>query len=427
MDRISFRLLELFFINNESSRAIQKKLRNEFGKFRSLKEILDFAKKVAKNLRSSLHHQRGRTDDDIWQEEWKGEYFSAPISNFWTFTNLCNLNCTHCAWDSSRPLSDELDTEACLRLIDQQYQIGVCELSFSGGEPLAKKKQLLQMGNYATKLGFHLGLATNATLVNDEVADELMGAGFSEVQVSVEGIEAHDSIRGRGVWDRTITGIRVLKHKRFDVTFAVTVNKTNFNELDSIFEMAIREGVKNVRFVRFVPIGRGKRNMSLFEFSVQDEVKLANILWQKRWELFPKITVTFNKHYVSIGATKSPQMGSIPESFGWNWDCPSGRSRICIMPQGKVAPCPLIGSLGLSGGDIREKSLKDIWEGSEFFQHIRSGKQRHNQSCAGCNFWSKCSGGCKASSYAHYGDLMAIDPLCFYEIGDLVQGGGHVT
>lgn len=427
LDQVSFMLLELFFIHKENLAAIQKTLKDEFGQSCSHEEILNFAKEASKNLGFSLLSQRGRTDNDIWEENWKGEYFSAPVSNFWSFTNLCNLNCTHCAWSSSKPLPDELSVEQCLRLLDQQHQMGVCEISFSGGEPLTKKKQLLQMGRYAKDLGFHLGLATNATLVNNETADELMDAGFDEVQVSVEGLEAHDNIRGRGVWDKTIEGIRILKRKNFDVTFAVAINKTNLNEIDPIFEMAIREGIKNVRFVRFVPIGRGKRNMDLFEFSVQEEIKLADLLWRKRWELSQKITVTFNKHYVSIGVIKNPLMGSIPETFGWNWDCPSGRSRICIMPQGKVAPCPLIGSLGLSGGDIRESSLKDIWEKSDFFRYVRSDKQQHNQSCAECGLWSKCSGGCKASSYAHYEDLMAIDPLCLREIGDIAQESGYGT
>jgi len=416
LDRPSFRLVELYFISGldiESTRTI---LRNEMDYEATIKEIEQFIGRLEQKFGlQSLQQQRGFKDDNIWVHEWHGQYFSAPVSNFWTFTNLCNLQCTHCAWNSKTPLLGELDAKECCDLIDDMHTMGVCELSFSGGEPLTKKEQLLVMAAYATKKNFHLCLATNATLVTNEVADELLHAGINEVQISVEGLEAHESIRGRGVWRKTVEGIKIFRQKNFEITFAVAINKTNFNELDNIFTIAKSESVKNVRFVRFIPIGRGKRNMSQFKFSLEEEFELAGILWRKRWELYPDIVITFNKHYVSLGVMKNPQLGNIPqETFAWNWDCPSARSRICIMPQGKVAPCPLIGSLGLDGGNIKNQSLQDIWENSEFFQYVRTDKRQHNAKCANCVLWAKCAGGCKASSYAHTHQLMSPDPLCLH-------------
>jgi len=416
LNRPAFRLVELACIQGQEMATIQRSLKNELNYESGIREMEQFLKDSQLKLGTALDLQVGTKENTIWEKKWSGQYFSAPINNFWTFTNLCNLHCTHCAWDSARPLPDELTLKQCLQLIDQMQSMGVCELSFSGGEPLTKKKQLLSMAAYATARKFHLGLATNATLINQTVADELGQAGFSEIQVSFEGLEAHENIRGRGVWSKTIEGVRLLVRNGFDITFAVAINKTNFGELDNIFATAIKEGVKNIRFVRFIPIGRGQRNMNLFEFSVEEEIRLAKILWQKRWELHDQLIITFNKHYVSIGVQDKPELGCIPETFGWNWDCPSGRSRLCIMPQGKVAPCPLIGSLGLNGGDIREQSLADIWGHSEFFHQIRTDKRQHNKQCASCSLWAKCSGGCKAASMAHFGKLMEIDPLCLQEI-----------
>lgn len=408
LDVRSFKLIEMFFIQGKSVSEIH----NEFEREDSIQMIERFIKQSENRLGDSIKKQRGHTDDAIWQKEWNKKNFSAPISNFWTFTNLCNLRCTHCAWDSAKSLPDELGEEECKCLIKELFDMGVCELSFSGGEPLTKKKQLLEMATYSTKLGFHLGMATNAILIDSVVADELLHVGINEVQVSFEGLEAHENIRGRGVWERTINSVKIMKQKGFDITFAVAINKTNLHELDNIFATAKKAGVKNVRFVRFIPIGRGKRNMEQFEFSVKEERMLADTLWQKRWEFFPETIVTFNKHYASIGAISHPKLGNIPDTFSWNWDCPSGRSRICIMPQGKVAPCPLIGSLGLDGGSVKETSLQEIWDYSEFFRFVRTRKLEHNKSCQSCNLWNKCSGGCKAASYAYFEEMMAPDPLC---------------
>lgn len=412
LDKPSFRLIELFFISAMEIQKIQNSLKNEFDINFTVQQIEEFVEKTQKLLGKSLSQQRGIIADAIWNKEWSRQYFSAPISNFWSFTNLCNLHCTHCAWNSSRPLPGELNTLQCKKLIDEMLEMGVCELSFSGGEPLTKKVQLLEMASYAKKLCFHLGLATNATLINDTVAEELLNSGFDEMQVSFEGLESHEVIRGKGIWDKTIAGIRVLKKYGVEITFSTTINKTNLNELETIFEVAKKEEVKNIRFVRFIPIGRGKTNIGQFELSADEEIKLAETLWQKRWELFPETILTFNKHYVSIGLLKDPKPLKETKMFAWNWDCPSGRSRICIMPEGKVAPCPLIGSLGLYGGDVTKESLKEIWENSDFFNLIRTDKRQHDSKCQTCNLWTSCSGGCKAASYAQQGKLMAEDPLC---------------
>lgn len=419
LDRPSFRVMELGFIQGKDVAGIQSELISQFDEDWSETMINEALQTAQARLGKSVMSQRGRTDNEIWTGQWHGQYFSAPVSNFWSFTNLCNLHCEHCAWNSHRPLPNELNTAQCIQLIDDMLDMGVCELSFSGGEPLTKKAQLLAMAQHGHELGFCLGLATNATMIDPTTADELRHVGIREVQVSFEGLEAHDSIRGRGVLERTFKGVQVLRDHGFDLTFSVTINKTNLAELDNIFKMSQQAGVRNVRFVRFVPIGRGKSNLQMFQLTRQQEIALAGELWKKRWELYPHTMVTFNKHYVAIGVMRNPQLGNIPPTFAWNWDCPSGRHRICVMPQGKVAPCPLIGSLGLSGGDVTKTPLAEIWEKSRFFKYIRSDKRRHDATCSTCTLWQQCSGGCKAASYATSGRLMAADPLCLQDLDEV--------
>ena len=91
--------------------------------------------------------------------------------------------------------------------MDNLVEMGVFEISFSGGKPLVLKKKLLNLGKQANRLGFHLNLATNATLITEETVDDLLNAGFHEIQVSVEGLEAHD------------------RKASVEITFAVATNK----------------------------------------------------------------------------------------------------------------------------------------------------------------------------------------------------------
>ncbi|MDD5590193.1 MAG: radical SAM protein, partial [Candidatus Portnoybacteria bacterium] len=271
LNKQAFRTIELSFVQGANIERIRRSLKNDLDLERSSQEIENFIQTTENRFgKVVLSQQRGSSANELWSVDWNQKHFIAPISNFWSFTNLCNLHCTHCAWNSSQPLKRELNTEFCKALINEMKEIGVCELSFSGGEPLTRKNQLLAMAKHAKKSGFHLGLATNATLINTLVAEQLAEAGFSEIQVSVEGLEAHEAIRGKGIWEKTMAGIRILKTAGFQITFSTTINKTNLNELDNIFKMAKAEGIRDVRFVRFVPIGRGKSNIDLFALSPEE-------------------------------------------------------------------------------------------------------------------------------------------------------------
>jgi len=419
LDKLSFRAVELF-AQKMNLGTIHQTLKEEFEISFKVDDLKKFLTSIIKKFGESvIFKQRGCNTEDIWNQRWKGTHLSSPVLVYWTFTNLCNLGCTHCAWNSGKPLPTELNTEECKKIIDELVKLGVGYISFSGGEPLTKKKQLTEMANYAKKQGIPVGLATNATLIDKKTAKELKTIDFADIQISMEGLEAHDIIRGKGVYEKTIKGTKLLIEEGIPCTFAVAINKTNTNEIDNIIKLAKEIGVKRIRFVRFIPIGRGKSNYEMFELDVNEEVDLALTLWRKRWEEFNNgLVITFNKQYVNIGALYEPQLGNISSLALWDWDCPAGRIRICIMPDGSVSPCPLLGSLGLSTGNLREDSLIEIWENSKLFKMVRQEKNIMNSECRDCSFWKLCRGGCKASAYAYFNNLMEIDRLCFKKLGE---------
>lgn len=422
LDKPSFRVVEMMR-QNLSPTDMVAILTHEMDHQTTTEELGEFIDALKTHLPSeSLQIQVGNKSDKIWQQEPNPQYLSAPVNVYWSFTNRCNLGCSHCAWSSGRCLPDELTTEESLDVIDQIIEMGACEVSFSGGEPMTRLDQLIAMASKCRSHGLHLGLATNATMIDEESADLLVSNGFGEIQISMEGLEAHDVIRGKGVFERTMRGVDLLRDRGVELAFAVAINKTNRSEVDNIIGLAKDHGVSAIRFVRFIPIGRGERNMDMFEMTVEEEYDLARDLWRKRWQNIDEVAINFNKTYVSIGMHYDRSSSPIDHELQWTWDCPAGRSRLCIMPQGLVAPCPLIGSLGLSGGNVREQSLREIWETSEFFDEIRQEKRAHNDKCASCPSWDECKGGCKASSHAFGLGLMEPDRLCIwnFELAEVI-------
>ena len=68
-------------------------------------------------------------------------------------------------------------------------------LDITGGEPLLRKEFFDIMG-IAHDLGFHWGMTSNATLIDDSVANDLRRSGMATISVSIDGLEAtHDAFR----------------------------------------------------------------------------------------------------------------------------------------------------------------------------------------------------------------------------------------
>ncbi len=142
---------------------------------------------------------------------------------------LCNIECTHCFISSSpRNRSHEMmslgDVQARL---DEARQLGVREYYFTGGEPFMNRDMLpileatLQQGP-ATVL-------TNGMLLRPEVCRKLRelfdASDYSlDLRVSLDGFdrESHDAIRGKGVWDRVMIGLKNLADAGLNPVITVT-------------------------------------------------------------------------------------------------------------------------------------------------------------------------------------------------------------
>lgn len=100
-------------------------------------------------------------------------YIGFPAHPVWEMTTACNLRCIHCHASGGKPAADELKTDEAKRLLDQLAQVLEFRMmAFTGGEPLVRK-DLFELLAYSQALGFTNTMATNATLIDDDVARRL--------------------------------------------------------------------------------------------------------------------------------------------------------------------------------------------------------------------------------------------------------------
>ena len=117
-----------------------------------------------------------------------------PVAVAWLITGRCNLNCCYCKWKDERQ-SDELDTAAVKRLIDQMKAAGVRLISFTGGEPLVRG-DMGEIIRYVKSHGLVCKLNSNGMLVQQRL-DDLRPLDL--LQISVDGPpQVQDQLRGAG-------------------------------------------------------------------------------------------------------------------------------------------------------------------------------------------------------------------------------------
>lgn len=123
-------------------------------------------------------------------------------------TNHCNLRCSICSLDDSRP-KGYMDWDLYEHLIDEARKMRVTEIRlFLAGEPLLHP-EIAKMVNLADTNGFRTSIHTNATCLTRELGCQLIEAGLSEITFSFDGetSQEYERIRVGAEFDKTLSNI----------------------------------------------------------------------------------------------------------------------------------------------------------------------------------------------------------------------------
>ena len=327
----------------------------------------------------------------------------------WNLTRRCNLECAHCyiAAGPRETAAGELDTAACLDIVDQVLAVSPTPmLILSGGEPLLRQ-DLTQIARYASEKGATVVVGTNGTLLSDERIAGLKAAGVRGVAVSVDSLRPayHDNFRhGRGSLADTQRAVARLTRQRLDFIIQTTVTKGNRAELETLIEWAARQGAVSFNCYFLVSTGRGA---ALTDLAPADyEAVLADLArWQREYRGRMLVRAKCAPHFMRHVHQ------SDPESPVLNYEtrCPCGTQYCRITPDGKLTPCPYMPEVA---GDLQTHGFAEIWRSAPLLRQLREGTL--GGKCGACEYRKLC-GGCRARALALEGDVLAADPSCAYE------------
>lgn len=170
-------------------------------------------------------------------------------------TSACNLHCTGC-WAAEYGNKLNLSYEELSNVVKQGKEIGVYFYMFTGGEPLVRKKDIIQLCEEHHECQF---LAfTNGTLVDEAFCQEMKRVGNLALAISLEGSpEVNDLRRGAGVYGKVMHAMELLKENGLIFGTSICYTSKNCESVTNkeFVKLMVDKGCRYAMYFHYMPVG----------------------------------------------------------------------------------------------------------------------------------------------------------------------------
>jgi PqqA peptide cyclase len=330
-----------------------------------------------------------------------------PMSLLAELTHRCPLQCPYC----SNPLDlerreAELRTEDWIRVLDEAADLGVLQVHFSGGEPMARSDLSLLVG-HATARGLYSNLITSGVLLDRAALDRLAAAGLEHVQLSFQDVDAASAERiggMRGAQARKLEAARLVAAEGIPLTLNFVIHRQNCARVPDMLALAHACGARRVEIAHTQYAGWGQLN------------RAALLPDRAQFEAATRAVADGRARYgdaMAIDYVTPDYHATQPKPCMGGW----GQRFLNVTPSGRVLPCHAAETIpGLVFPSVRETSLRAAWEDSPAFGRFR-GTDWMAEPCRSCSMKEVDWGGCRCQALALAGDAALADPVCVHSAG----------
>ena len=354
------------------------------------------------------------------------DFDERPFIVIWETTQACDLACIHCrACAQPRRSQLELNTREAKRLIDDVAALQAPVFVLTGGDPL-KRPDIFELVEYASTNGVRISLTPSATpLLTCEAIARLKSCGLARLAISLDGptAEIHDAFRRvPGSYDWTLRAVRWARELGLPAQINTTITRHNLQHLDALIALLAQLDIVLWSVFFLVPTGRGS---SIDLISAAEFEQVFDKLYQTAGRVPFDIKSTEAQHYRRFllqRRTEEKRKGNarpLPPMLGMSTPDGIGRAPrgindgkgfVFVSHLGEVFPS---GFLPISAGNIRNRSLADLYRHSPLFTSLRDTANLQGK-CGICEFREVC-GGSRARAYALTGDIFAEEPCCVWQ------------
>jgi radical SAM protein len=288
-------------------------------------------------------------------------------------------------------------------------------LVLTGGDPL-KRDRLFDLIASAVNKGLKVSITPAASpSLTKETFEQLKAAGIDSIALSLDGSTAdrHDDIRQvPGTFDITLKAAKWAGEVGLPLQINTLVTDETASDLPAVFELVHSFPLMRWSLFFLIAVGRGQQLNEL-------EPERAEALMHWVQKLVPRapfqIKTTEAPSYRRVASETMKAQGMQAEdvrktSVHAGYGIRDGNGIVFVSHLGQVYPS---GFLPLEAGNVRQKSLKEIYQNSEVMRKVRD-VDCFDGKCGRCEFRRIC-GGSRARAYAHTGNAAGSDPICAYE------------
>jgi radical SAM protein with 4Fe4S-binding SPASM domain len=336
-----------------------------------------------------------------------------PIYAVWEITLRCDLACRHCGSRAAVVRPDELSTAECLDLVRQMAELSVREVTIIGGEAYLRD-DWLEIVRAIRSHGMLATMTSGGRGIDAQRARAAYQAGMQSVSISIDGDEhTHDRLRGvTGSYRAALNAIRELRSAGVKVGVNTQINRLSLATLPHVLETIAPLGIHSWQVQLTVAMGRAADEPEVL-LQPYDLLKLFPLLDQlksRSQELGVQLWPGNNIGY--FGPYESRLRGTLPR--GHLSSCGAGRATLGIEADGTIKGCPSLPSEAWTGGNIRDASLKDIWERGAAMRYTRDRTVEDLWGyCRSCYYADACRAGCTWTSFVLFGKA-GNNPYCHH-------------
>ena len=324
-----------------------------------------------------------------------------PLALVAELTHRCPLHCVYCSNPTELSnRSAELGTEDWKRVFREANDLGVLQADFTGGEPLART-DIIELVRAARTAGLYVSLISSGLPLDEAKLASLVEAGLDHFQLSFQGAreETAKEISGTKTQPQKLQVLKWLKEHRIGVTLNFVIHRQNIHELEDMLAMVDRYNPGCVEFasVQYYGYGLANREKLLPTRAQLDHCVKTLKKAEERLKGTTRLVFVVPDYYAKY---PKPCVG------GW------GRKLMLISPDGKALPCHSAGVIpGMIFENVKEKSLREIWELSPSFNAFR-GESWMQEPCKSCDRRTTDFAGCRCQAFLLTGDASSTDPVC---------------
>jgi pyrroloquinoline quinone biosynthesis protein E len=325
-----------------------------------------------------------------------------PLALLAELTHRCPLRCPYC----SNPVeleraASELSEEEWCRVLRDAAALGVLQVHFSGGEPMARR-DLAALIAEASRHGLYGNLITSGTLGGERELEAFARAGLKHVQLSFQDTEPEggDRIAGlKGAQAKKMEFAAAVRAVGLPLTLNIVVHRQNLERLQDMIDMALALGARRLEIahVQYYAWALVNRDALLPSRRQLDEATALVAAAQAKL-----------KGVLAIDYVVPDYHGVRPKSCMNGW----ARRFLNVTPSGTAVPCHAAETLpGIAFPSVRDSSLADIWYRSDAFNRFR-GTGWMPEPCRSCDRREVDWGGCRCQAFLLAGDASRTDPVC---------------